>query len=125
MQRSKELVTAYMSEVWVNRNIDQLDHFISAEQFIQHNPHLENGIKAMKGFLPHLFNNMMPKGSWEVKRVIAEHDMVMVHSLAKPTPDSLGMAVVDIFRVQDGKIVEHWDVTTDVPESTVSGNAII
>ena len=37
----------------------------------------------------------------------------------------LGMAVVDIFRVEEGKIVEHWDVTTDVPEQTASGNPIV
>lgn len=125
MQSSKELVSAYMSEVWVKRNIDKVDDFISSKEFIQHNPHLDNGIDALKGFLPHLFNNMMPEGTWEVKRVIADDNMVVVHSLAKSTPDALGMAVVDIFRVNEGKIVEHWDVTTDVPEKTVSGNPII
>jgi predicted SnoaL-like aldol condensation-catalyzing enzyme len=45
--------------------------------------------------------------------------------LAKPAPAALGMAVVDIFRVEGDKIVEHWDVTTDVPEETVSGNPIV
>ena len=91
----------------------------------QHNPHLKDGLEALQGFLPHLFNNLMPEGTWEVKRMIAEDDMVVVHSLAKPTPSALGMAVVDIFRVENNKIVEHWDVTTDVPEKTASGNAII
>lgn len=125
MQSAKELVTAYMNEVWVNRNTELVDNFISKEAFIQHNPHLDNGLDALAGFLPHLFNNMMPEGTWEVKRVIAEHDMVVVHSLAKATPDALGMAVVDIFRVEGDKIVEHWDVTTDVPAKTVSGNPIV
>ena len=125
MQNSKELVTTYMDQVWVNRNVGELKKYISSEKFIQHNPHLENGLEALAGFLPHLFNNMMPEGTWEVKRVIAEENMVVVHSLAKPTPAALGMAVVDIFRVEGGKIVEHWDVTTDVPEKTASGNSII
>lgn len=114
-----------MKDVWVNRNVESLDQYISADQFIQHNPHLENGRDALKAFLPHLFDNMMPEGSWEVKRVIAEGDLVVAHSLAKPTPAALGMAVVDIFRVEEGKIVEHWDVTTDVPEQTASGNPIV
>ncbi|NRB54258.1 MAG: nuclear transport factor 2 family protein [Saprospiraceae bacterium] len=125
MQNAKELVSAYMDEVWVNRNTEALDKYISAERFIQHNPHLDNGLDALQGFLPLLFNNMMPEGTWEVKRIIAEQDMVVVHSLAKPAPAALGMAVVDIFRTENGKIVEHWDVTTDVPEKTVSGNAIV
>ena len=125
MTTAKELVTAYMDEVWVNRKTEAVSKYISADNFIQHNPHLENGLEALAGFLPHLFNNMMPEGSWEVKRVIAEEDMVVVHSLAKPTAAALGMAVVDIFRVEDDKIVEHWDVTTDVPEKTASGNPIV
>ena len=125
MTNAKELVTAYMNEVWVQRNTEAVSKYVSADTFIQHNPHLDNGLEALAGFLPHLFNNMMPEGSWEVKRVIADEDMGMVHSLAKPTPSALGMAVVDIFRVENHKIVEHWDVTTDVPEKTVSGNTIV
>ena len=125
MQNAKAIVSAYMNEVWVNRNIEAISKYISEEQFIQHNPHLDNGLAALQEFLPHLFNNLMPEGSWEIKRVIAEQDLVVVHSLAKPTPAALGMAVVDIFRVAGQKIVEHWDVTTDIPEKTVSGNPIV
>jgi len=51
--------------------------------------------------------------------------MVVVHSLAKNPAMPLGMAVVDIFRVEYGKIVEHWDLTHNVPESTASGNPIV
>ncbi|MEM1322283.1 MAG: nuclear transport factor 2 family protein [Bacteroidota bacterium] len=54
------------------------------------------------------------------KALVAEEDMVAVHSRAKPSPAAPGMAVVAIFRVADGKIVEHWDVNT-----TVSGNPIV
>ena len=125
MQKAKAIVSAYMDEVWVNRNIEATSKYISDAQFIQHNPHLDNGLHALQGFLPHLFNNLMPEGTWEVKRIIAEDDLVVVHSLAKPAPAALGMAVVDIFRVEGQKIVEHWDVTTDVPEKTASGNPII
>ncbi|MEM7108220.1 MAG: nuclear transport factor 2 family protein [Bacteroidota bacterium] len=125
MANGKELVTAYMDEVWVKRNVEAINKYVSADTFIQHNPHLVDGLEALLGFLPHLFNNMMPEGTWEVKRVIAEDNMVVVHSLAKPSPSALGMAVVDIFRVEEDKIVEHWDVTTDVPETTASGNPIV
>ena len=122
---AKELVIAYMDEVWVKRKVESIAKYVSADTFIQHNPHLDNGIEALAGFLPHLFNNMMPEGTWEVKRVIAEEAMVVVHSLVKAEPSALGMSVVDIFRIEDGQIVEHWDVTTDVPEKTASGNSII
>ncbi len=125
MISAKDLVTDYMNEVWVNRKTEALSKYVSTDTFIQHNPHLDNGLEALRGFLPHLFDNMMPEGIWEVKRVIAEDDMVVVHSLAKPTPAALGMAVVDIFRIEGDKIVEHWDLTSDVPETTKSGNPIV
>ena len=125
MANAKDLVIAYMEEVWVKRNTEAVSKYVSSDTFIQHNPHLDNGLEALAGFLPHLFNNMMPEGTWEVKRVIAEDNMVVVHSLAKPTPAAMGMAVVDIFRVKGDKIVEHWDVTTDIPETTASGNPIV
>ena len=125
MQDAKALVTAYMNDVWVNRRVETLGQYISADLFIQHNPHLDNGLEALANFLPHLFDQLMPTGTWTVKRVIAEADFVVVHSLSKPHPDALGMAVVDIFRVEGDKIVEHWDVATDVPETTASGNPIV
>jgi len=78
MQSSKAVVSAYMEDVWVNRNVEALDQYISKDTFIQHNPHLENGLEALKSFLPHLFDNMLPEGTWELKRIIAEEDMVQV-----------------------------------------------
>ncbi len=51
----------------------------------------------------------------EFKRIIAESDLVSVHSFLKPNSSDLGRAVVDIFRVEDGKLVEHWDVMQPVP----------
>jgi len=125
MNTAKELVKNYMNDVWVNRNIDILDQYISNSYFIQHNQHLEDGLEALKNFLPHLFNNLMPNGTWEVKRIIAEDNMVVVHSVAKPSPDNLGTAVVDIFKVDGNKIIEHWDVTMDIPQKTASGNPIV
>jgi predicted SnoaL-like aldol condensation-catalyzing enzyme len=55
----------------------------------------------------------------EVHRVLTDGDLVAVHSNYK----TWNMAGVDIFRVgDDGKIVEHWDVLQQVPETTASGN---
>jgi predicted SnoaL-like aldol condensation-catalyzing enzyme len=55
----------------------------------------------------------------EVHRVLAERDLVAVHSHYK----TWNMAGVDIFRFNEqGKIIEHWDVLQEVPETTASGN---
>jgi predicted SnoaL-like aldol condensation-catalyzing enzyme len=82
--------------------------------YVQHNPQAGNGLQAVKDF----FAPIGPVDV-EVHRVVAEGDLVAVHSNYKTS----NMAGVDIFRFnQDGKIIEHWDVVQPIPETTASGN---
>jgi predicted SnoaL-like aldol condensation-catalyzing enzyme len=94
-------------------NTDAFDELI-VEDYVQHNPQADNGLRAVKDFFA-------PVGpvDVEVHRVIADGDLVAVHSHYR-TWNSAG---VDIFRFNDdGKIIEHWDVLQEVPETTASGN---
>ena len=63
--------------------------------------------------------------TFDIRRVIAENDLVVVHYLLKMSPDDLGQAVVDIFRVEDGRIVEHWDVLQPVPAESANTNGMV
>ena len=58
--------------------------------------------------------------SVEIKRAVAEGDLVVTHSLLKTSPEDHGTAAVDIFRLEEGKVVEHWDVLQAVPESAAN-----
>jgi predicted SnoaL-like aldol condensation-catalyzing enzyme len=58
--------------------------------------------------------------SFDIKRAIAEGDLVVTHSLLKTSLEDRGSAVADIFRLEDGKVVEHWDVVQPVPESAAN-----
>ncbi|MFI6932851.1 nuclear transport factor 2 family protein [Streptomyces sp. NPDC050287] len=58
------------------------------------------------------------------KRIIAEGALVAVHSNYVATPGTRGQAVVDLFRVRDGRIVEHWDAVQDVPETSANDNTM-
>ncbi|MCJ7762229.1 nuclear transport factor 2 family protein, partial [Candidatus Bathyarchaeota archaeon] len=60
----------------------------------------------------------------DFKKIIAEGDYVAVHSHLKPNPSDRGMAVVDIFRVEDGKLVEHRDVIQPVPPQPANQNSM-
>jgi predicted SnoaL-like aldol condensation-catalyzing enzyme len=60
----------------------------------------------------------------DFKRLIAEGDLVVVHSHNVPVPGTRGRAVIDIFRLEDGKIVEHWDVVQEVPETAKNNNTM-
>lgn len=89
----------------------------------QHDPVVGDGrdafVQGIGGFL-----NEVPEFRVEFKRFIAEGDLVTVHSQFLLAPGSRGKAVVDIFRVENGKIVEHWDVVQDVPEKSANENTM-
>lgn len=119
----KQIAAEYLQKVWVERDLEALDRYI-APDLIQHNPNLPNGAEPLKTFLGKFFRELMPNIEWRVLRLIAEDDFVVAHSHAIPNPGSPGMVVVDIYRVADGKIIEHWDLTHEVPTTTASGNTI-
>jgi len=58
--------------------------------------------------------------SLDIKRALADGDLVATHGLLKTTPEDRGTAAADFFRLEDGKIVEHWDVLQLVPESAAN-----
>lgn len=66
----------------------------------------------------------MPWLAVTVKRVIVQDDLVVLHVHSLPEPGVLGTAIVDIFRVENGKIVVHWDVMQPVPDKMSHGNGM-
>jgi predicted SnoaL-like aldol condensation-catalyzing enzyme len=65
-----------------------------------------------------------PSFRFDIQRMIAEGDLVVLHVHTKLDAQDRGKAVVDIFRVDHGKIVEHWDVIQDVPERAANRNTM-
>jgi predicted SnoaL-like aldol condensation-catalyzing enzyme len=65
-----------------------------------------------------------PELRGEVKRIVAEGDLVIAHVHARRTPTDPGLAIVDIFRLEDGKLVEHWEVRQPVPDDAVHDNGM-
>lgn len=61
----------------------------------------------------------------DVGRVFADGDFVVLHVHVVPEPGALGSAHVDIFRVQNGKIVEYWDVDNPIPERRTHDNPVV
>lgn len=94
------------------------------DTYIQHNPNLPDGKEPVIGFLSKIFLRDSPQITVSIKRVIAEGDLVVVHHHSKNNPEDPGQAIVEIFRVEDGKIVEHWDVSQDVPVVSANKNSM-
>jgi len=89
----------------------------------QHNPSALDGPEPFIGFVKR-FAQTYPDFRMETKRIIAEGDYVVLHSHMIRKPGDRGMAIVDIFRLENGKIVEHWDVVQEVPETSANNNTM-
>ena len=123
IERNKTLVAGYYAEVWNTKDLGRLANFV-AEDYVQHNPHLGNGRAALGTFLDNLFSQV-PDGRFTVARLVAEDDLVVAHTLFQAHAADRGTAVVDIYRVRDGLLQEHWDVKEALPETSASGNPVV
>ena len=91
--------------------------------YIQHNPNAPTGRDATLEVLAAAVRNN-PALTHDVKRVIyGDGDLVAVHHHFRRTRDERGWAVVDILKIENGFVVEHWDVMQPVPEPSEMKNS--
>ena len=88
-------------------------------QYIQHNPLAPDGADAFVGFVTG-YVGQFPELSVDIKRVVGEGDMVVIHALLKTSADDPGLVAADFFRLENGKIVEHWDVLQPFPQTSAN-----
>ncbi len=117
-QANLDLVLAMYRNVLMPMDSTRVDDYISPG-YIQHSSLAEPTVQALKDFLDFV-KVQSPEGTHNLKRAFVDGDHVIVHHHVIRHAGDPGLAVVDIFRVEDGKIVEHWDVLQDVPEAPVN-----
>jgi len=94
-----------------------------AEDYIQHNPNATDGRAAALKHLGPVFD-ANPDLKIDIKRIFGDDTHVAVHYHSVLKPGTPGLAAVDMFRVKDCKIVEHWDVIQPVPEKSINPKAM-
>ena len=120
---NKKYVTDFYTLAFVKKHVEEAFAKYVGENFIQHNPNIPDGKEASIGFLAKFLKDN-PQATTTIKRVVAEDNLVAIHSHLKRNPEDRGRAVIDIFRVEQGKIVEHWDVLQLIPETASNNNGM-
>ena len=120
LDANKELVLAFYRRMIGEKDPEAARGYMG-ETYTQHSPYAKDGFEGVAEFA-RAFKRDFPDHHYEVKRVIAEGEFVVLHLHGKSGPNPHGEAVVDIFRVRNGKVIEHWDVIQPLPEKFENPN---
>jgi predicted SnoaL-like aldol condensation-catalyzing enzyme len=119
----KQVVTRFMTRFYVDKKVREAFETWVDPGYIQHNPMAQTGREAAIAFLEPFFAQH-PAIHYTIARVIADGNLVAVHSHGTFAPDDRGVAVVDILRVEGCKVMEHWDVVQPVLEKSANSNGM-
>ena len=121
-QANKKAVIAFYDAA-----LNKLDYEAASKYlgpgYKQHNPTAADGPEGLKGFIAYL-KTTYPMTHSEITQAFADGDYVILRVHAVRTPGTLGNAIVDIFRLDKGKVVEHWDSVQPIPEKAANTNGM-
>ncbi len=121
-ERDKKTVVDFYEKALNQKDFDAAAKYLGP-RYTQHNPNAADGPEGLRAFLGFL-KEKFPDSRSEIKRVFADGDYVILHVHAVRESGTRGNAIVDIFRLEDGKIVEHWDVVQPIPEKVANANGM-
>ncbi|NWJ24270.1 hypothetical protein BJG94_05970 [Rhizobium sp. Td3] len=121
-EANRKLVIEFYDRFF-NRHETEEAARVVADDYRQHNPEVPDGKAPFLSFFTGFFKDN-PNSKARIVRSSTDGDLVWLHIHSTNGEKDNGQAVVDIFRVADGKIVEHWDVIQNVPETSANQNTM-
>jgi predicted SnoaL-like aldol condensation-catalyzing enzyme len=118
LEANKKMVSEFYQQLFGDKNPESIKQYLTVG-YIQHNPALPDGRDALYNAVKVWFKDA-PKEKVDIQRIAADGDLVYLHVRSKMGNKT--MAVMDIFRIENGKIAEHWDVIQEVPEKSANAH---
>lgn len=120
-EQNKAIVLDFYEKGLNQKDFAAVSHYLG--KYIQHNPNAEDGPEGFRKFIAFL-KETYPQSHSRIRQVFVDGDYVILHVHAVREPGSRGSAIVDIFRLKDGKIEEHWDAVQPIPETAKNTNGM-
>lgn len=120
-EANRQLVLDFYREVLIDGRIERAADYLGP-YYHQHNPQIADGLEGFTAFFTYLQDNEIPFSLTETHRSIAEGNFVLLHSEGQI--GGAPHAFFDLFRVESGRIVEHWDVVQPIPEDMAHDNGM-
>lgn len=118
-EKNKQIATTAYQRIFGDLDITAVDDYISKD-FVQHNPTIADGPEGVKALLQMLASQGVQKQKIEFKHIIAEDDIVILHSRYEMAGKE--WRFIDIYRLENSKFVEHWDAMMQMPENRANNN---
>src|SRR5258708_1292927 len=122
-ETNKQTVIAFYEAAINHKDFAAAEKYLGS-RYTQHNPNAADGPQGLKKFLDFL-RDKYPAAHSEIRQVFADGDYVILHVHAVREPNTAGSAIVDIFKLQDGKNVGHLDVIQPTPAHAPHGNSLV
>lgn len=121
-EQNRQIVLDFYEAVVNRRDFTAASAYLG-DVYIQHRADAPDGIDGLRRFIEREGRN--PHTHVNVRRVFTDGDHVVLHTHVVRSRDDRGSAHVDIFRVDGGKVVEHWDVDEPIPAQTAHSNGVV
>jgi len=122
LEANKKAVQGFYDFVINKKDFESARKYMG-DRYKQHNPLVADGPEGLKAFIEFLKTNF-PEARSEIKRVLADGDYVILHVHSIRPPNMRGRAIIEIFRLENGKVDEHWDVIQEIPEESANPNGM-
>lgn len=117
-EHNRAIVQDFARIFYAEKDVERAFNTYVVPDYIQHNPGIADGRQAAIDALKPMFSRAGAR--FDVKRIIVDGDMAVIHLFGQGDPTTPGAAVADIYRLKDGKIVEHWDILQPKPATSAN-----
>ncbi|MFM5954112.1 MAG: nuclear transport factor 2 family protein [Novosphingobium sp.] len=116
--RNRKVIQDFARIFYSDKDVKRAFETYVVPDYIQHNPGIADGRDAAVAALTPMFS--APGAKFDVKHIVVDGDLAVIHLFGQGDPSTKGAAVADIYRLKDGKIVEHWDILQPMPEKSAN-----
>lgn len=120
-EENKQLALTAYQRIFGDQDLNAIDEYMSKD-FIQHNPAIADGPDGVRTLVQMLALQGVPKQQIEFKHILAEGDIVFLHSRYEMAGKE--WRFVDLYRIENGKLAEHWDAMQQLPDERANNNPL-
>jgi predicted SnoaL-like aldol condensation-catalyzing enzyme len=123
LEANKQTVVGFYQRALFDGDVDTAIRLYGGKTYRQHTPFAADGFDGLRNYVKWNAKNY-PNTRGVIKRVFADGDYVLLHCHYTGFLGDNGDAIIDIFGVEEGRVVEHWDVIQAIPKTSLNANTM-